>query len=63
MTDPGGRVVAIFYMDEINRVARDGKTYSGVWDMKISGATDVFGTGPVLQEISGTTAATRITVD
>lgn len=63
VTGPDGSVVAIFYMDEINRVAPEGRTYIGAWDMKIYGATDVFGTGPVLQEIKGTTAATRITVD
>lgn len=62
VTDPSGTVVAIFYQDEINRVASDGRTYIGVWDFKIYGPADVLGTGPVLQEISGTTAATRITV-
>jgi hypothetical protein len=62
VTGPDGSVVAIFYQDEINRVAPDGRTYGGAWDMKIYGATDVMGTGPVLQEISGTTAAARITV-
>lgn len=63
VTGPDGSVVAIFYIDEINSVSRDRATYTGSWDMKIYGATDVFGTGPVLQEISGTVAATRITVD
>ncbi len=63
VTAPDGSVVAIFYIDEVNRVGRDGRTYTGSWDMKIYNATDVFGTGPVLQEISGTAAATRITVD
>ncbi|MGH9411084.1 MAG: hypothetical protein ACRD1V_16700 [Vicinamibacterales bacterium] len=63
VTGPDGSVVAIFYIDEINHVARDGRSYTGSWDMKIYDATDVFGTGPVLQEISGTLAATRITVD
>jgi hypothetical protein len=58
-----GSVMNIFYMDEINRVAPDGKTYSGTWDMKIYDPTDVMGKGTVLQEISGTTAAERITVD
>lgn len=63
VTAPDGSVVAIFYIDEINSVSRDGATYTGSWDMKIYDAADVLGTGPVLQEISGTTAATRITVD
>lgn len=63
VTAPDGTVVAIFYIDETDWVARDGSTYTGSWDMKIYGAADVFGTGPALQEISGTVAATRITVD
>lgn len=62
VTDPSGTVVAVFYQDEINRVAANGKTYIGEWDFKLYGPTDVLGTGPVLQEIRGTTAATRITV-
>ncbi len=62
ITAPDGSVVAIFYMDEVNRVAPDGSTYSGVFDFKLYGPTDVQGAGPVLQEIRGTTAATRITV-
>jgi len=62
VTAPDGTVVAIFYQDEINRVAPDGSSYSGTWDFKLYGPTDVLGTGPVLQEIKGTTAATRITV-
>jgi hypothetical protein len=63
VTAPDGSVVAIFYIDEVNRVGRNGTTYTGSWDMKIYDATDVFGTGPVLQEIRGTAAATRITVN
>ena len=63
ITDAGGSVVAIFYMDEVNTVAPDGKTYSGTWDFKLYAPSDVLGTGPVLQEIAGTTAATRITVE
>ena len=62
ITAPDGSVVAIFYMDEVNRVAPDGTTYSGTWDFKLYAPADVLGTGPVLQEIAGTTAATRITV-
>jgi hypothetical protein len=62
VTDPNGTVVAIFYQDEINRVAAGGRTYVGTWDFKIYGPADVLGKGPVLQEISGTAAATRITV-
>lgn len=62
VTAPDGTVVAIFYMDEVNRVAPNGSSYVGVWDFRLYAPTDVFGTGTVLQEISGTTAATRITV-
>ena len=62
MTAPDGSVVAVFYQDETNRVSPDGRSYGGVWDMKIYSPADVMGTGPVLQEISGTTVATRITV-
>jgi hypothetical protein len=62
VTSPDGTVVAIFYQDEINRVAPGGSSYIGTWDFKLYGPTDVLGTGPVIQEIKGTTAATRITV-
>ena len=62
VTAPDGSVVAIFYQDEINRVAPDGSSYTGTWDFRLYGPADVLGTGPVLQEIKGTTAATRITV-
>ena len=58
-----GSIYAIFYDDEINRVSSDGKTYYGTFDFKIYDKTDVLGTGPVLQEIKGTTAATRITLN
>lgn len=62
VTSPDGKVVAIFYLDEVNRVAPGGSSYSGTWDFRLYGPTDVLGTGPVLQEIKGTAAATRITV-
>lgn len=60
---PDGSVMNIFYEDEINRVAPDGKTYSGSFDFKVYDPTDVMGTGTVLQEIKGTIAAERITVN
>ena len=53
----------VFTVDETNTVAADGKTYGGHFDMKIYDPTDVFGSGPFLQEIKGNTAATRTTVD
>lgn len=60
---PDGTIENIFYIDEIDRVAPDGNTYNGTWDMKLYDPTDVMGTGDVLQEIKGTTAAERIKVD
>jgi hypothetical protein len=63
LTASDGSVTAIFWMDEVNRVAADGRTYSGTWDFKLFGPTDVLGTGTVLQEISGTMGAARISVD
>jgi hypothetical protein len=62
ITGSDGAVMAIFWIDEVDRVAPAGTTYSGTWDFRLYGPTDVFGTGPLLQEISGTMAATRITV-
>jgi hypothetical protein len=53
----------VFTVDEINRVAPDGKSYSGTFDFKIFPAADVLGTGAPVQELKGITAATRITVD
>jgi len=53
----------IFTVSEINTVAQDGKTYTGSFDFKLFGSTNVYGTGTPLQEIKGTTAGTRITVD
>jgi hypothetical protein len=61
--DGSGTLVNIFTIDEIDRVSHDGKTYEGTFDMKIFDPTDVLGKGTVLQEIKGTTAATRITAD
>lgn len=63
MFAPDGSIANVFTVDEINCVSRDGKTYSGTFDFKIFDATDIFGTGTPLQELKGTTAATRITVD
>ncbi len=60
---PDGTIALIFYEDEINRVAPDGKSYIGTFDFKLYDGADRFGTGTVLQEISGTIAATRIAVE
>lgn len=63
MFAPDGSVANVFTVDEMDRVSHDGKTYEGTFDMKIYEPTDVLGKGTVLQEIKGTTAGTRITVD
>ena len=62
MWGPEGTIAGIFTQEETVRVAPDGTTYDGSWDFKIHAPADVLGTGAVLQEISGTVAATRITV-
>ena len=63
MFAPDGSVANVFTVDEVDRVAANGKSYSGTFDFKIFDASDVLGTGTPVQEIKGTTAATRITVD
>src|ERR1700730_6168218 len=59
-----GNVSFIFTVDEKNKVAPHGKTYSGSFHFKLW--PPVFSqvdTGRPLQEVKGTTAGTRITVD
>lgn len=63
MFAPDGSVANVFTVDEINRVSHDGKTYEGTFDQKLYDPTDIFGTGLVVQEIKGTTAAKRISVE
>jgi hypothetical protein len=58
-----GSISNVFTVDETDRVARDGKTYSGTFDFKLFPASDVMGTGTPLAEATGNTAGTRITVD
>jgi hypothetical protein len=53
----------VFTFDETDTVAPDGKTYTGHFDFRLYGPTDVYGTGTPLGEIKGTMVATRITVD
>ena len=62
MFDSMGHVSNVFTVDETEKVASDGKTYTGTFDFKLFSSTDVYGTGAPLQEIKGTTAGTRITV-
>jgi hypothetical protein len=58
-----GSITNTFTVDETDTVARNGKTYSGFFDFKLFAPTDVYGTGTPLQEVRGTTAGTRISVD
>jgi hypothetical protein len=58
-----GAISNVFTIDETDTVASDGKTYKGTFDFKLFDATNVFGTGTPLAEVTGTTAGTRITVD
>src|SRR5271163_4663215 len=63
MFDPAtGSIANVFTVDEVDKVAEDGKTYSGTFVFKIFAASDVYGAGTVLQEIKGTTAGTRIRI-
>jgi hypothetical protein len=64
MFAPDGGISNIFTVDETDTVAFNDKTYKGSFTIKLwPPAFDLVGVGPPLQEISGTTAATRITVD
>jgi hypothetical protein len=58
-----GAISNVFTVDETDTVAHNGKTYKGTFDFKLFDATNVFGTGTPLAEVTGTTAGTRITVD
>ncbi|MDQ1408054.1 MAG: hypothetical protein QOG55_3683 [Acidobacteriaceae bacterium] len=58
-----GAISNVFTVDETDTVAHNGKTYKGNFDFKVFDATNVFGTGTPLLEVTGTTAGTRITVD
>ena len=63
MYDPSGNVSAIFYIDEVDTLALDGKTYSGTFDFKLFAPDNIFGVGTPISEVKGTVAATRITVN
>ncbi|MGA9885512.1 MAG: hypothetical protein WBQ34_17480 [Candidatus Acidiferrales bacterium] len=56
-------ITNVFTVDEVDTVARNGKTYTGTFDFKLFGATNSYGTGAPLAEVKGTTAGTRITVN
>ena len=67
---PPEYVTNIFIVDETNKVAPDGKTYSGFFTFKLylpAACADSAGTytctGTPIAEVKGTTFGTRITVD
>jgi hypothetical protein len=63
MFNPDGSLLAIFTVDETDKVASDGKTYKGSFDFKLwPPSYDAVGKGTPISEVKGTTAATRITV-
>ena len=62
MFNPDGSLLAIFTVDETDKVASDGKTYKGSFDFKLwPPSYDAVGKGTPISEVKGTTAATRIT--
>jgi hypothetical protein len=64
MFAPDGSISNIFTVDETDTVAFNGKTYKGNFAIKLwPPFFDLVGVGTPVQEIQGTTAATRITVD
>jgi len=64
MFAPDGSISNFFTVDETNSVASNRKTYTGNFAIKLWPPTfDQVGVGTPVQEIQGTTAATRITVD
>jgi hypothetical protein len=64
MFAPDGSISNIFTVDETDMVASNDKTYKGTFDIKLwPPVFDLVGVGSPVQEIKGTTAATRITVD
>jgi hypothetical protein len=64
MFAPDGSISNIFTVDETDTVASNDKTYKGNFDFKLwPPSFDLVGVGTPVQEIKGTTAATRITVD
>ena len=59
-----GSLSATFTDDEINTLSSDGKSYTGTFVFKLwPPSFDAIGVGTPISEVTGTTAATRITVD
>jgi hypothetical protein len=64
MFDSMGNVSNLFTEDEKNTVAANGKAYTGTFVFKLwPGSFDAIGVGTPIAEVTGTIAATRITVD
>src|SRR3984885_10562486 len=64
MFDPNGNLAFIFTVDEKDMVSAHGSAYTGAFDFRLwPPSFAAVGIGKPIQEISGTTAATRITVD
>jgi hypothetical protein len=64
MFNPDGSISNLFTVDETDTVASNGKTYQGTFAIKLwPPSYDLVGVGTPVQEIKGTTAATRIAVD
>ena len=64
MFDPNGNLAFIFTVDEKDTVSGHGNAYAGTFDFRLwPPSFAAVGIGKPIQEISGTTAATRITVD
>jgi hypothetical protein len=59
-----GQVSNMFTVDEKDKVAPNGKTYTGTFDFKLwPPSFDAVGVGTPIAEVTGTTAGTRISVD
>jgi hypothetical protein len=64
MFDSMGHISFIFTVDETDAVGSNDKTYKGNFTFKLwPPFFDQVGVGTPLQEITGTTAGTRIAVD
>jgi hypothetical protein len=64
MFNSDGSISSIFTVDEIDKVASDGKTYKGSFDFKLwPPSYNAVGKGSPISEVKGTTAATRVSVD
>jgi len=64
MFDSTGNLSNIFTVDERDTVARNGQTYTGIFDFKLwPPSFEAVGVGTPIAEAKGSTSATRINVD